>query len=356
MTTELLDAPKSAVAQYLPFYSQLAELEENNKKLAFDYESKAGNKQARSHVNTLRLTKGALERTRKEAKEDSLQVGRAIDSEAKEIAARIEAMITVHQAAIDAIEKREADRIQAISERIRAIDLVIDSRKSADLKARITELEAIAIDDSFAEFVAEAAKVKDSTLAKYRAMLAGAEAAEAEAAELARLREEAAARAQKDRDDAIAKAAAERAQAEAADAASRAAAAAAKAISDAERAAKDEREAAALRELTLKLAAEQAERRRVEQEQAAANERIEAVARAERQAAEAVQREQERIAAAERAAAAELAKREANKAHKTRVNRAALAALVAGGLTDDMAKLCIQLIASGAVPAVSIAY
>ena len=69
MTTEILDAPKSAVAAYQPFYAQLAELETNNARLVFDYESKKGNKEARSHVNTLRLTKGALERVRKAEKE-----------------------------------------------------------------------------------------------------------------------------------------------------------------------------------------------------------------------------------------------------------------------------------------------
>ena len=73
MTTELLDSLPSAVAAYQPFYAQLSALETDNAKLAFDYESKNGNKEARSHVNTLRLTKGALERTRKEAKDESLK-------------------------------------------------------------------------------------------------------------------------------------------------------------------------------------------------------------------------------------------------------------------------------------------
>ncbi len=65
---EIIDAPKSDVAVYAPFYADLAKLEDDNKKLTFAYETPKGNKEARSHVYTLRQTKGALERTRKEAK------------------------------------------------------------------------------------------------------------------------------------------------------------------------------------------------------------------------------------------------------------------------------------------------
>lgn len=110
---EVRDKPQTSVASYQPFYAQLAQLEADNASLAFDYESKKGNKEARSHVNSLRLAKGSLERTRKEAKEESLRIGRAVDSEAKEIGGRIEAMIAVHQVKIDEIEQREQDRVAA---------------------------------------------------------------------------------------------------------------------------------------------------------------------------------------------------------------------------------------------------
>jgi hypothetical protein len=353
---EVLEKPQSAVAEYSPFYAQLTELEASNAALAFDYESKKGNKEARSHVFKLRQTKGALEAVRKQVKADILVKGRAIDSEAKEIEARIEAMITVHQQKLDEIEQREKDRIAGIQARIADINKVIDSRASDDLRERIAYVESFAIDDSFAEFVAEAAKAKDAMLAKYREMLACSVKAEAEAAELARLRAEAEERAKKERDEAIARAAVERAQAEAARKAEEERAAAARAIAEAEARAKAEREAAERRELELKLAAEAAERRRVEAEQRAEQERKDAAARAEREAAEAVQREKDRVAAIAAAEAAEQAKREANKAHKARINRAALTALVKGGLSEDYAKQCITLIASGKVPAVSIAY
>lgn len=356
MTTELLDAPKSAVAEYTPFYAQLAELEANNAKLVFDYESKKGNKEARSHVNTLRLTKGALERTRKEAKEESLRIGRAVDAEAKEIAARIEAMISVHQSKIEEIEKRETDRINAIKERLSALSTIHHGCTANDYKYHINTMEMTVIDESWGEFIADAAKAKDASVAKHRELLAEREKADAEAAELERLRKEAAERAQKDRDDAIAKAAAEKAQADAALKAEQVEAKARQEIADAEAKAKQEREAAERRELELKLQAENAERRRVESEQKAVRDAEEAAKRAEEEKQRAIQAEKDRAAQAAKAEAAEQAKREANKAHLKKINNAALEALVAGGLTAEQAKLAVTLIASGKVPSVSIRY
>lgn len=357
MTTELLDAPQSAVAAYQPFYAQLATLEADNSKLTFDYESKKGNKEARSHVNTLRLTKGALERTRTEAKAESLRIGRAVDSEATEIKARIEAMIAVHQVKLDEIEKREMDRIATIKACIENICAHgTQAKTAAELSICISTLEVIVIGDDYAEFKTEALEAKDAHLQDLRACMTELQKREAEAAELELLRAEAAARVQKDHDDAIAKAAEERAKAEAATQAERAAASARKAIEDAEAKAKAERDAAERRELELKLAAENAERRRVEAEQRAEQDRKDAITRAEQQAAEAIQREKERVAEGARIEAAETAKREANKKHKAAINNKAFDSLVAGGLTDQDAKICIVLIASGKVPNVTIAY
>lgn len=365
---ELLNRAESAVAEYQPFYAQLAELEQKNATLVFDYESPKGNKEARSHINTLRLTKGALERTRKSAKEESLRVGRAIDAEAKEINARIEAMITVHQDAVDAIEQREKQRVADLAERLASLrNTGAAASTAAALAETIAALEPVVIGDDWSEFKPQALEAKDAVLRDLRQRHGAAVEHEAREAELARLRAEAAERERLEREAAIVRAAEERAKAEAA-----------RAAQEAEARAAAEREAAARRELELKLAAESAERRRVEAEQRAEQERIEAIARAERaeqeakdraerqakeaaaaaerQAAEAVRREQERVAAEQAAAAADQVRREANRAHKAKINRAAVAALVAGGLTEECAKQCVTLIASGNVPAVTIAY
>lgn len=354
---EIIDTNLTQVAAYTPFYADLAKLEEDNTKVIFDYESKKGNAEARSHVHKLRLSKGALERTRKAEKSESLKIGKAIDSEAAALEVRIEAMIKVHQDEIDKIEKREADRVAELKERVQWFGIIgVDAVTSAQLTQAIDRIEREVIGDDFEEFKADALILKDSSLQALRVRRFDAIKKEEEAAELARLRAEALAREQADRDAAIAKAAEDRAKAEAEAKADKLAAAAAKAIQDAENKASAEREASARRELELKLAAETAERRRVEQEQAATQAKIDAEARSKRQAAEAVEREKERVAAVARAEAAELAKREANKAHKGKVNRTALAALVEGGMTEECAKLCITLIASGKVPAIAINY
>lgn len=365
---ELLNREESAVAEYRPFYAQLAELEQKNSTLVFDYASPKGNKEARSHINTLRLTKGALERTRKSAKEESLRIGRAIDGEAKEIGARIEAMITVHQSAVDEIEQREKQRVADLAERLANLrNTGAGASTAAQLAEAIAMLEPLVVGDDWQEFKPQALEVKDDLLRNLRVRHAEYVADEAKEAELARLRAEAADRERLEREAAIVRAAEERARVEAA-----------RAAQEAEARAAAEREAAARRELELKLQAETAERRRVEAEQRAEQERIDAIARAERaeqeakdradrqakeataaaerQAAEAVRREQDRVAAEQAAQAADLARREANKAHKAKINRAALAALVAGGLSEECAKQCVTLIASGKVPAMSIAY
>jgi colicin import membrane protein len=357
MTTDVLDAPKSAVAEYQPFYAQLAQLEKDNAALAFDYESKKGNKEARSHVNTLRLTKGALERTRKEAKEESLRIGRAVDAEAKEINARIEAMIIVHQAKLDEIEEREKRRVAVIEACIDNLRRHGEFATTAEkLAAEISVLEVAVIGDDYAEFKAAALEAKDTRLQELRITHAALVKSEAEAAELARLRAEAAARAQKDRDEAIAKAAAEKANAEAAERAEQEAAKARKAIADAEAKSKQEREAADRRELELKLQAEQAERRRVEAEQKAIRDAEEAAARAEAEKQRAIQAERDRQEAAAKAEAEAQAKREANKAHRAKINNAALAAFVAGGISEECAKECIKLIATSSIPNIQINY
>jgi len=299
---EVLDKPKSAVAAYQPFYAQLAKLEADNTALVFDYASKKGNKEARSHINTLRLTKGALERVRTTEKAESLRIGRAVDAEAKEIERRIDAMITVHQAEIDKIEQREKARIAAHQEKLAALSFVHVGKSAADYRFHIKTLESTVIDDKWEEFTAEAAKAKDASLAEHRRLLEARELADAEAAELARLRAEAAARQQKERDEAIAREAADRAAAQA--------------------------------EQKAKAAAELAERQRLD----------------------AIEDEKARAAAVVKAEADALAKREANKAHRGRINRAALAAFIEGGIAEDVAKACIQLIAEGSIPAVQINY
>ena len=158
-----------------------------------------------------------------------------------------------------------------------------------------------------------------------------------------------------------------------------------KARREADEAAKREIEAAAAREREATLAkeraereakelAEKAERDRIEAEQRAEREKQEALAKAEREriaAEEKAKREKEEAIQRERAAAAareqtrlaeekrikdEEARRAADKEHRKTINNKALQDLIAAGVPEECAKLCIMAIAKGNITAISINY
>lgn len=158
-----------------------------------------------------------------------------------------------------------------------------------------------------------------------------------------------------------------------------------KARREAGEAAKREIEAAAAREREALLAKERAEREAKELAEKAERDRIEAEQRAEREKQEALAKsERERIAAEEKAkrekeeaiqrerAAAEAreqarlaeekrikdeeVRRAADKEHRKTVNNKALQDLIAAGVPEECAKLCITEIAKGNITAISINY
>jgi len=132
---------------------------------------------------------------------------------------------------------------------------------------------------------------------------------------------------------------------------------------DAEAAAQRDREEAARREAELKAAAERAERERIETQQRAEREKKEAAERAERDKQEAIAAERRRQEEAEAARQAEAkriadeeAKRAADKEHRRVINLQAKADLIAQGIPDDIAELCIKAIVTGNVRNISIKY
>lgn len=345
-TTMSMVGHNSAIAVYEEFRAQLGELRKLNAGTVFDYEDSRGNKDARSHIYKLRQTKAAVEKARKKEKSESLEYGRRVDEQAKEIVSEIDGMIEVHAKPLEEIEQRENDRIDRHKSRLAEMDGLgqnIAGRwmeiSLEAMKERLADVEAVPDGDNYwEEFALLAAQAKISTLDLIRKAIARREAHDAEQAELERLRKEAEERERAEREEKIRKEAAERAAQEVEERA--------QAEREwAEAAAAAAREAAERRELELKLAAETAERQKVEAEQRAAN--------AEKEAEERIRRE-----AADRAVkeAAEAEAREADKNHMAATNRAAVAAFVKGGLPEDMAKQAVTLIAQKAVPNVSISY
>lgn len=336
----------SEIAAYSEFRAQISRLTKANATLIFDYENPKGNKEARSHVYKLRQTRAAVEKARKEEKAESLAYGRRVDEQAKAIAAQIDEMIDVHAKPLEEIEHREKGRIERHETNL--IEIIAAGNRTSEqwmdipldaMRDRLAEIEAEPIDEShWDEFALQAAQAKDASLTQMREAVAKREQHDAEQAELETLRKEAEARKQADHEEAIRKESAQRAEDEARQ----------KAEQERQRVeteATREREAGERRELELRLAAETAERGKVEAEQRAANAEKEANARAEREQIEKAERE-----------AAKAAEREADKKHHSAVNRKAVAAFVKGGLAEDTAKQAVTLIAQKSVPNVSISY
>jgi septal ring factor EnvC (AmiA/AmiB activator) len=216
-------------------------------------------------------------------------------------------------------EKNEEARVKKHTDTLALLDTFTRGEypQTIDaIKANIATAAAIIIGPACEEFEPEYDKAKESAEAALTAALARAEQAEADRAELERLRTEAAERAENDRIEKLKRDAAEQAKQEA------------------EQAAQAERDAAQAREDELRRAAEKAQ-----QDARDTEERLKREA-----AAKAAQDERDRLA------------REANTKHRAAVNRAALSAFVEGGVDEATAKKVIALIAKKMIPAISITY
>lgn len=353
VTTDLIALPPMETA--LQVYSTpqgldpyLAKIKEELDAFVPDVSTKKGRDAIASIAYKVAKSKTALDNIGKDLVAELKDVPKKIDAERRRMRDLLDQWKDEVRAPLTAWEEAEAAREAKHKAGIEWFLLRAsehDSLSTDELRATLAEVEDRPVDESWEEFEAEAHRAKAKAMERLTVAIVVREKQEAEQAELARLRAEAAAREQKEREERIAREAAERAQREAE----------AKAQAEREAAIKreaDAKAAAERRELELKLAAERAEREKAE----ALQREQQAKADAERRAAEAVAAEQRRIAAQAEAEAKEAKRREADKAHKTAVNRAALKAFVNGGMTEECAKLAVTLIAKKAIPAVSISY
>ncbi|MEW7854753.1 hypothetical protein AB2M95_02500 [Pseudomonas chlororaphis] len=325
-----------------------------------DIGTRKGREAIASMAYAVARSKTALDDVGKKLVADLKEVPKKIDAERKRVRDTLEAWQEEVRRPLNEWEEAEAAKKREIEVWVGELRLdpqIISAADSEYLRISIGAFENIVIDGEWlGDYEAEALRLKADTLAALRSALEKREQYEAEQAELARLRAEAEAREQKDREERIAREAAERARIEAEQ----------KAQAEREATLRREQEAKAAaerRELELKLQAEQAERAaaqakadQVAAEQRAEQERQAAAQRAE-QAAEQARIDERRRADA---AAAEIVRqqvaRERDEAHRRTINRSALEAFVAGGMTKECAKQAITLIAKRQIPNVSIAY
>lgn len=313
-----------------------------------DVSTKKGRDAIASIAHKVARSKTALDNVGKELVAELKEIPKKIDAERKRMRDTLDAWKDEVRAPLNEWEQAEADRVAKHEDRITMMREFASEAGEYDaqyLADRIAQLEAIEVGADWEEFEAEAHRVKAATLTALQLALTKRQAYEAEQAELERLRAEAAQREQKEREERIAREAAEQAQREAEQ----------RAQAEREAAVRREAEAKAAaerRELELKLQAEQAEREKLEAQQRAEQAERDAAERAERAAAAERQRQADEQARIE----AEAKAREADKAHKAAINRAAMEAFVAGGMTEECAKQAVTLIAKRQIPNIQITY
>lgn len=314
----------------------LAKIKQETDGFIPDTSTKKGRDAIASMAYKVSQSKTYLDKTGKELVDKLKEQPKLVDAERKRMRDYLDELRDSVRKPLTEWEEAEESRIANHKRRIAEIELRLECADldSAELQSNIDWLTGMLIDGSFEEFELEATKAKQKSLDALSAALVKRQAYEAEQAELARLREEAAAREQKEREERIAREAAEAERIKAAQ------------IAEAERDAVAKREAEAKaaaerRELELKIEAERAQREAIE---------------AQQRAARAAQAERDKIEAEKAQAAAELKAREKDKEHKKTINNKAVADFMAGGLTEECAKKAVTLIARRSISNVTISY
>lgn len=342
-----------------------------------DLKTKKGRDAVASMAHQIAKSKTALEAVGKEISAQQKEIPKKIDAERKRVWDMLESWQKEVRKPLTDWEEANDKRIDAHNDGIQRIkDLAVfaETPSAANVAQIIADLELVEINDSWEEFLAEAAQAKDRSLATLRTLLADRTKHEAELAEIAKFNAEKAEREQKERDAEIARQAVERAQREAeqkAQAEREAAARREQELKDqaetqkraADQKLRDAEAEAERQRLQIKLQAEQAERQKLQAEQ----DRIADLQRAEQERAAAEQRQAEAV---ERARLAEVQRqedakaeemrqqkaREDDKAHKGAIYKAAKEAFMDNNMTEECARLAVKLIAFGMIPNIKVTY
>ncbi|MEM7529068.1 MAG: hypothetical protein AAF416_15565 [Pseudomonadota bacterium] len=280
-----------------------------------DVSTAKGRKEIASMARKVASSKVALDEAGKALNAGLREQINVVDAERRRVKERLDDLRDRIRFPLTEWEEAEADRKAAIEQRISDLAAAESGDTIAEIEAAISAQEAVAIDDSFAEFIVQAAKAKDAGLQRLRTRLEGAkcraEAARLKAIEAERRRQKAEAEAKAAEEERAA-----RAKQEAEEAAKKAAA-------------KAKQEA---QELARKLLADQREK---------AEERIRQVeeqARREREAAQLAQEEERRAAEA----------RAANEQHVAMIRAQIVQALMTIVTDQEVAEdICTALMGGG---------
>ncbi len=336
-----------------------------------DLTSEKGRKAISSLAYKVARTKTAIDDAGKKLNEEARARINAVDESRREIRAQLDALRDDVRRPLTDWEEAEKERAKVAAEEldtIRAMKRVDLDDAAANVAERIATLTAMSIDAAVhASSVGYAESLRLDAIDALTTAHQRLVREEEERAELARLREEAAARELRDERERQEREEAERQRRDAEEAEARriaaeAAAAEAKAQAETQQRAREEAAAKAAAER----AQAEAERKAREEREATERAHAEALAAEKRRAdqAEAARKaEADRIAKEEAAAkaeaqqvAAEQARREADRAHRGKIMGEAKAAIISCGVDEQTAKAIVLAIAANNVPHISIAF
>ena len=342
-----------------------------------DLTTRKGRDRIASLAAKVSKSKVAVEKPGREYLKRLKEMPKVVEEELREFTRAMDQLRDEARKPLTEWEEAEADRIEAHKESIQhMVNLAHEpGMMGADeLRACIAEVEKFQLGESWEEFEAEAGRTKEKSLTILRDALVVREKHDAELAAIAKFQAEQAERDAQAERDRIAKEAAGRATREAEakaqayrDNVAREAAAAQAATELRELDLKLKAEQSAKRELEAKQRAEQLEREAAEQKEAAKQYLIEADKKAAQDKIDAERRQVEAVARAEEAERQrhaehqaridrEVKAREADRSHKSAILKAAKEAIMVAGLSEEQAKAVVKLIAAGAVPNVKIQY
>lgn len=165
-----------------------------------DTSTKKGRDAIASLAYKVSRSKTALDEAGKSLTEDAQKQINTVNAERKKMRDQLDALRDLARKPLDDWETAEKARVEALKERLARLEAAAPAEEtSASVKGLIQRVEAVELDDTWAEYKAHAAVAKDAKLTELRKLLAATEQREAEQAELARLREEQAKREEEDR-------------------------------------------------------------------------------------------------------------------------------------------------------------
>src|SRR3990167_2049126 len=169
------------------------------KSLVADLSTKKGRDDIGSMAYKVRQSKTALDKIGKELVDQLKEQPKLVDAERKRMRDYLDSLAEEVRKPLDEFEASEAARVAKHKANLSTLQQApTDGFSSDQIKMLITCISSNLIDESWQEFEAEAHRVKAATIAVYESALTSRRQHEAEQAELARLREEAAERARQD--------------------------------------------------------------------------------------------------------------------------------------------------------------